>query len=155
MCASSRFVCMVRLPLSCNFISCAITPPIGLFVPSCDGVQIQGWACGALQRSPTSHRARWTNEHLNRHLTLLFSIFWYSISYVTFNYYSKWAQFNYRLAFISAAATYGIVVYKAFRARARAGNKAQGSVLSLAADENVQYLGTCPYQARPAFYATY
>jgi hypothetical protein len=74
------------------------------------------------------------------HLTLLFCIARYGLSYITFNYYSRWAQFSYRTAFIAAAVTYGIVVYKAFRARTRAGSKAQGSILSLAADENVQYL---------------
>ncbi|RDL33790.1 uncharacterized protein BP5553_08158 [Venustampulla echinocandica] len=74
------------------------------------------------------------------HLTLLFCIFRYSFSYITFNYYSRWAIFSYRTAFVSAAVTYGIVVYKAFRARSRAGSRAQGGVLSLAADENVQYL---------------
>jgi hypothetical protein len=73
-------------------------------------------------------------------LSLLFCIVRYSLSYITFNYYSKWAQFSYRTAFISAAVTYGIVVYKAFRARSRAGSKPQGSVLSLVSDENVQYL---------------
>jgi len=36
--------------------------------------------------------------------------------------------------------TYGIVVFKAFRARSRAGSRAQGGVLQLVADENVQYL---------------
>ena len=80
------------------------------------------------------------NNH-NRHLTLLFSILRYGISYITFNFYSRWARFSYRLAFVSAALTYGIVVYKAFRARSRAGSKAQGGALALAADENVQYLG--------------
>jgi len=74
------------------------------------------------------------------HLTLLFCIVRYGLSYITFNYYSRWAQFSYRTAFISAAVTYGIVVYKAFRARSRAGSRAQGGVISLAADENVQYL---------------
>jgi hypothetical protein len=74
-------------------------------------------------------------------LTLLFCIARYGLSYITFNYYSKWAQFSYRTAFIAAAATYGIVVYKAFRARARAGRGAQGGYLALASDENVQYLG--------------
>ncbi|TVY44350.1 Nucleoporin [Lachnellula occidentalis] len=73
------------------------------------------------------------------HLTLLFCIIRYGLSYITFNYYSRWAQFSYRTAFISAAMTYGIVVYKAFRARQRA-SRAQGGVISLAADENVQYL---------------
>ncbi|KAI9794711.1 MAG: hypothetical protein M1833_007368 [Piccolia ochrophora] len=75
------------------------------------------------------------------HLVLLLSSISYLISYVTFKYYSKWAQFNYRTAFVAAAATYGIVVYKAYRARARAGSKQQGGVLSLLTDENVQYLG--------------
>lgn len=51
------------------------------------------------------------------------------------------AKFSYRLAFISAAATYGIVVFKAFRARARTGKATQGGALAIASDENVQYLG--------------
>ena len=68
----------------------------------------------------------------------------YGFSYLTFNYYSKMAQFTYRTAFLSAAVTYGIVVYKAFRARSRAQKPQQGGVLALAADENVQYLGKCP-----------
>jgi len=74
------------------------------------------------------------------HLSLLFSITRYGFSYVTFNYYSRWAQFSYRTAFLSAAATYGIVVYKAFRARSRAGARTQGGIVQLIADENVQYL---------------
>ena len=65
---------------------------------------------------------------------LLLCVFRYSLSYITFNYYSRWAQFSYRLAFVSAAATYGIVVYKAYRARLRPG------AIMLASDENVQYL---------------
>jgi len=75
------------------------------------------------------------------HLTLLFCIVRYGLSYITFNYYSRWAQFSYRLAFISAGLTYGIVVYKAFRARTRAGSNVQTSLVALAGDENVQYLG--------------
>jgi len=74
------------------------------------------------------------------HLTLLFCIARYGLSYITFNYYSRWAQFSYRTAFVAAAATYGIVVYKAFRARSRAGSRAQGGALAIVADENVQYL---------------
>jgi len=62
------------------------------------------------------------------------------LSYITFNYYSRWAKFSYRTAFISAALTYGIVVYKALKARSRAGAKPQQSVLQLVSDENVQYL---------------
>ncbi|KAG4026229.1 hypothetical protein MFRU_043g00330 [Monilinia fructicola] len=74
------------------------------------------------------------------HVSLLFCIFRYSLSYITFNYYSRWATFSYRTAFVSAAVTYGIVVYKAFRARARAGRANQAGWISLIADENVQYL---------------
>lgn len=43
---------------------------------------------------------------------------------------------------MAAAATYGIVVFKAYRARARSPNRQQGGALALAGDENVQYLGT-------------
>lgn len=86
----------------------------------------------------------------HRHMTLLFCIFRYSLSYITFNYYSGWARFSYRTAFISAAVTYGIVVYKAFRARARAVARggAPVSLSSIMTDENIreniQYLGMCP-----------
>ncbi|KAI8941588.1 hypothetical protein NX059_002803 [Plenodomus lindquistii] len=72
------------------------------------------------------------------HVTLLLTTLRYGLSYFTFNYYSKWATFSYRVAFLSACVTYGIVVYKAYRARMRAGK--QGGVVALAADENVQYL---------------
>ncbi|KAB2573093.1 hypothetical protein BFW01_g9059 [Lasiodiplodia theobromae] len=72
------------------------------------------------------------------HLTLLFCTLRYSLSWLTFNYYSRMARFSYRLAFVAAAVTYGIVVYKAYRARVRAGK--QGGALSMIADENVQYL---------------
>ena len=65
----------------------------------------------------------------------------YGLSWITLNYYSTWAKISYRTAFIAAAATYGIVVFKAYRARMRAGSRSQGGVLSLATDENVQYLG--------------
>lgn len=73
------------------------------------------------------------------HVSLLFAAFRYSLSYITFNSASKWAAFSYRVAFLSASATYGIVVYKAYRARMRAGKP--GGALALATDENVQYLG--------------
>ena len=72
-------------------------------------------------------------------MTLLLCVLRYGMSYITFNYYSRWAQVSYRLAFVSAAATYGIVVYKAYRARLRAGARQQGAMM-LASDENVQYL---------------
>lgn len=74
------------------------------------------------------------------HLTLLLSVLRYFLSYITFNYYSSWAQISYRVAFLAAAATYGIVVYKQHIVR---GNLAPNvpTILKLASDENVQYLG--------------
>lgn len=74
------------------------------------------------------------------HVTLLLSSVRYALSYMTFHANSKWATFSYRTAFVAAAATYGIVVFKSFRARARAG-KAQGGAFQIIGDENVQYLG--------------
>lgn len=74
------------------------------------------------------------------HVTLLLCTLRYSLSYIFLNYYSRWARFSYRTAFVAAAATYGIVVFKGYRARQKSG-KGQGSPLALAADENVQYLG--------------
>ncbi|OAL29806.1 hypothetical protein AYO20_08999 [Fonsecaea nubica] len=74
------------------------------------------------------------------HFTLLLSVLRYGLSYLTFNYYSRWAQFTYRLAFISAVATYGIVVFKAYRARVKPGAKIGSTVYLLLSDENVQYL---------------
>ncbi|KAG2414596.1 hypothetical protein HFD88_003787 [Aspergillus terreus] len=75
------------------------------------------------------------------HVTLLVSVFRYLLSYVTFNYYSSTAQVSYRLAFLSAAVTYGIVVYKGHIARGRLQGSVPSIVLKLAGDENVQYLG--------------
>lgn len=72
------------------------------------------------------------------HVVLLLSALRFGLSYITFNFNSGWANFTYRLAFIAAAATYGIVVYKGYRARARQGKT--GSPITLLADENVQYL---------------
>lgn len=82
---------------------------------------------------------RWANDR--RHVTLLLSVFRYTLSYATFNYYSSAAQFTYRLAFLSAAVTYGIVVYKGHIARGRLQGSVPSIVLKLASDENVQYLG--------------
>jgi hypothetical protein len=56
------------------------------------------------------------------------------------NYYGGMAQFSYRTSFIAAALTYGIVVYKTQRARAKTGNAMPGGVVGLLSDENVQYL---------------
>lgn len=74
------------------------------------------------------------------HVTLLITAVRYALSYITFHSYTKWARFSYRTAFVAAAATYGIVVFKSFRARARSG-KPQGGALTIVGDENVQYLG--------------
>lgn len=51
------------------------------------------------------------------------------------------AQFSYRTSFAAAALTYGIVVYKTQRARAKTGTRAPNGIFGLLADENVQYLG--------------
>ncbi|KAH7324702.1 hypothetical protein B0I35DRAFT_167601 [Stachybotrys elegans] len=74
------------------------------------------------------------------HLTLILTTFRYTLSYIFMNYYSRMAQFSYRTSFIAAAATYGIVVYKTQRARAKAGAKNPNGIIGLIADENVQYL---------------
>ncbi|KXH66834.1 endoplasmic reticulum protein [Colletotrichum salicis] len=74
------------------------------------------------------------------HLSLIFAVIRYGFSYISLNYYSRVARFSYRLTFLSAALTYGIVVYKTLRARSKAGAKAPQSPLALVADENVQYL---------------
>ena len=57
------------------------------------------------------------------------------------NYYGGMAQFCYRVTFLAAAATYGIVVYKSFRARVRTGQTLPNGIIGLLADENIQYLG--------------
>jgi len=82
------------------------------------------------------------------HVTLLLCTLRYSLSYITFRTASKWAAFSYRTAFAAAAVTYGIVVFKGYRARAKSG-KGQGSPVALLGDENVQYLGEsgCSFDA--------
>lgn len=57
------------------------------------------------------------------------------------NYYSGIAQFCYRTTFLAASITYGIVVYKTFKARAKTGQKMPNGILGLISDENIQYLG--------------
>ncbi|KAI0873526.1 hypothetical protein GGS24DRAFT_388710 [Hypoxylon argillaceum] len=74
------------------------------------------------------------------HLVLILCVIRYSLSYFTFNSYSGWARFTYRLSFLSAALTYGIVVYKTWRARQKVGAKYPGGVIGILSDENVQYL---------------
>lgn len=88
------------------------------------------------------------------HVTLLLCTIRYGLSYITFHYYTKWARFSYRTAFIAAAATYGIVVFKSFRARARSG-KGQGGALAVVGDENVQYLGMSCHELMPSPFARY
>ena len=78
------------------------------------------------------------------HATLLFAVVRYGLSYITLNYASRWAQFSYRLAFLSAVATYGIVVFKAYKSRVKPGMKAQQILTMLLGDENVQYLRKLP-----------
>lgn len=73
-------------------------------------------------------------------MTLILATFRYSFSWLRMNLYGGMAQFCYRTSFIAAALTYGIVVYKTQRARAKTGAKPSPSAFSLAADENVQYL---------------
>lgn len=73
-------------------------------------------------------------------MTLLLSVFRYTLSFVFFNYYAPTAKIAYRLAFVSAAVTYGIVVYKGHFARGVQGN-VPTILTKLISDENVQYLG--------------
>jgi len=73
------------------------------------------------------------------HATLIMCIVRYAFSWIRMNYYGRMAQFCYRLTFISAAITYGIVVYKTWRARQKSGAK-QPNALGYLADENIQYL---------------
>lgn len=89
-----------------------------------------------LQRVATTLQFAWFSGHA----VLLLCIFRYSLSWLRMNYYGGMAQFCYRLAFISAAGTYGIVVYKTQRARQKTGAKQPGGALGYLADENVQYL---------------
>ncbi|KAL0471661.1 hypothetical protein QR685DRAFT_210293 [Neurospora intermedia] len=73
------------------------------------------------------------------HATLLLCVTRYAFSWLRMNYYGRMAQFCYRTTFLSAALTYGIVVYKTWRARQKTGAK-PANVVSYLTDENVQYL---------------
>lgn len=68
-------------------------------------------------------------------------MFRYLLSCITFSTYTTVAQGSYRFAFVAAAATYGIVVYKGYVARGRLGGSIPNDIIKLAGDENVQYLG--------------
>ena len=76
----------------------------------------------------------------DRHLTLLITTLYYS-STAKFAWNTTGALISYRLAFLSAAATYGIVIYKAYRARFCSGSMPSGQqgVIKILAGENVQY----------------
>jgi len=76
------------------------------------------------------------------HLTLLLTTLHYTIAVFKFSSSYTGPSISYRLAFLSAAATYGIVVYKAYRARFRSGTfpAGQQGVVKVLGDENVQYL---------------
>ncbi|KAF4980002.1 hypothetical protein FZEAL_3864 [Fusarium zealandicum] len=75
------------------------------------------------------------------HLTLILTTIRYGFSWIRMNYYTRMAQFSYRLAFVAAALTYGIVVFKTLRARAKTGGaRPPAGALALLSDENVQYL---------------
>ncbi|KAI1974091.1 hypothetical protein LOZ33_000648 [Ophidiomyces ophidiicola] len=74
------------------------------------------------------------------HLCLVLAVFRYLLSVLTFNSGSGMAQASYRFAFIAAAATYGIVVYKAHVTRGDLKGSVPAIVMKLGADENVQYL---------------
>ncbi|KMU92327.1 endoplasmic reticulum protein [Coccidioides immitis H538.4] len=74
------------------------------------------------------------------HLALVLAVFRYLLSVLTFNSTSRMAQASYRFAFIAAAATYGIVVYKSHIARGDMKGNVPALVMKLAGDENVQYL---------------
>lgn len=76
-------------------------------------------------------------------MTLLLAVARYGLSYLTFNYYSHFAKISYRVGFIAAALTYGIVVYKQYIARGKLNGPIPNVVFQLLSDENVQYLGKC------------
>ncbi|KAK4227170.1 nucleoporin POM33 [Podospora fimiseda] len=89
-----------------------------------------------LQKLATTLQFAWFSGHA----VLILCITRYAFSWIRFNFYSRMAQFCYRLAFISAASTYGIVVYKTWRARQKTGAKQPGGALGYLSDENIQYL---------------
>ncbi|KAJ6265055.1 hypothetical protein Dda_1210 [Drechslerella dactyloides] len=78
------------------------------------------------------------------HLTLLLATLRYTISFIKFNTSTTAAVVSYRLGFLACAITYGIVVYKAYRARIRAAGAnrvaLQQHLMAMTGDENVQYL---------------
>jgi len=93
------------------------------------------------------------------HLTLLATTLRYTLAIVKFNASTTIAGIAYRLAFMSAAATYGIVVYKAYRARFRSGALPTGQqgIIKILGDENVQYLlmALTWLYCKPVFFALF
>lgn len=84
------------------------------------------------------------NNDDDSHLVLLLCLSRFTLSWIRTHWWTTAAQFYYRTAFVSAAVTYGIVVYKTLRARAKAGLTLTPAVaISLLGDENVQYLRKC------------
>jgi hypothetical protein len=74
------------------------------------------------------------------HVVMIAATVRYSLSLLRFNMYGGMARFSYRLSFFAAAVTYGIVVYKSWRSRAKTGAKPPNGAIGYLADENVQYL---------------
>lgn len=91
------------------------------------------------------------------HFTLLLTTFRYALAAIKFSTNTRVASACYRLGFLSAAVTYGIVVYKAYRPRVRNGQLpgGQAGVMKVLADENVQYLfmALIWLYSKPIFYA--
>ncbi|RDA96180.1 hypothetical protein CP533_1635 [Ophiocordyceps camponoti-saundersi (nom. inval.)] len=75
-----------------------------------------------------------------QHMTLILATVRYGFSWLRMNYYGRMAQMSYRTSFVAAIVTYGIVVYKTQRARAKTGVRASGGLVGQLSDENVQYL---------------
>ncbi|KAJ2966181.1 hypothetical protein NQ176_g10269 [Zarea fungicola] len=57
------------------------------------------------------------------HLTLILTTVRYGFSWLRMNYYGGMAVFCYRTSFLAAALTYGIVVFKTQKARAKTGSQ--------------------------------
>ncbi|KAG0635282.1 hypothetical protein HOY80DRAFT_458238 [Tuber brumale] len=91
------------------------------------------------------------------HFTLLLTTLRYALAAVKFSANTRVASVCYRLGFLSAAVTYGIVVYKAYRPRVRSGQLpgGQAGVMKVLADENIQYLfmALIWLYTKPIFYA--
>ncbi|PHH51268.1 Nucleoporin POM33 [Ceratocystis fimbriata CBS 114723] len=74
------------------------------------------------------------------HVMLIFSTLLYMFQFIKFNTSGGFARFTYRVGFLSAILTYGIVVYKSFMARQKLGSRAPSGIMTIVGDENVQYM---------------